>query len=141
MKVKNNDIITFYGISWNDGWEFDAPSIITSPGYFYSESYAGLDGLIEELCIDLSVSDEIYSEDESIDSESAWRGWKVEQFDKFIKDSFDEKKTEIPDYFKEFKKEIGDVLIMKQTVQFIWNEYEEYFDCVDLEKIEKWIEL
>lgn len=137
IKIKDKDIITFYGITWNDGWEFDAPSIITSPGYFYSDT-DGLDGFIEELCINLSCDEEIEDEEGNIEE---WRGWQVEQFDKFIKDSFDEIPTTIPDYFQEFKKEIEYVWIIKKTVQFLWNEKEEYYDSVDISTIEKSVDL
>lgn len=141
IKIKDKDIITFYGITWNDGWEFDAPSIITSPGYFYSESYAGLDGLIEDICITLACLDENDElEDESLNS-LEWRDWGVEQFDKFIKDSFDEIPTILPDYFQEFKKEIEYVWIIKKTVQFIWNEKEDYYDSIDISTVEKSVDL
>lgn len=136
IKIKDKDIITFYGINWDDGWEFDSPSVITSPGYFYSDT-DDLDSLIEELCITLSC-------DEEIDDEGGieeWRGWEVEQFDKFIKDSFDGIPTILPDYFKEFKKEIGHVWIIKKSVKFVWNEDEEYYDCVDIFNVEKAIDL
>ena len=139
INIEDGSIITFYGITWNDGWEFDAPSIITSPGYFYSDSYGGLDELVEETCITLSVDGFIESDEEVFESE--WRGWKAEQFDKFIKDSFENKKTKLPDYFKELRKEIEEVLIMKTTVKFVWNEKEEYFDTEDLHYEEKWIKL
>ena len=65
----------------------------------------------------------------------------VGEIDKFIKDSFDEIPTILPDYFQEFKKEIEYVWIIKKTVQFIWNEKEEYYDSIDISTIEKSVDL
>ena len=137
ITISDEETLTFYGITWNDGWEFDAPSVITSPGYFYSDSYDGLSGLIEYIIENLSIDFEIYSENDI----EEWRNWKVEQFDEFIKDLFDRKPTIIPDYFKKFKKEIETVWITKQTVKFKWNEENEWYDCENVEIIEKTIEL
>ena len=139
INIEDGSIVTFYGITWNNGWDFDAPSIITSPGLFYSDNYEGLDGLIEELCIDLSVDFYIDSEEELIEDE--WRGWNVSQFDKFIKDKFENKQTPTLDYFKKFKKEIENVLIVRETIKFTWNSVEEYYNTDTLEYEEKWVNL
>ena len=47
MRIKHNDIITFYGISWNDGWEFgkimNFDKYILKSKKFIKKQFAGVE--------------------------------------------------------------------------------------------------
>lgn len=81
MKVKAGDVITFKGVCWDDGWEFDAPCIVFEPvirqaevGSLCRESVLGV---VEDICIDLCIDGEVMGLDPKTDKEWKWRRWTV----------------------------------------------------------------
>lgn len=157
MKIQNNDIITFYGISWNDGWEFGNPNLILSPIVEFTYDAGSIEAAIDELCLDLSIN-EVESE---ITETENWRGWNIEEFTKFVINYFKGKPYKIPQYFidcynyyLEDKEDIGiesdeecwniiDLHISKFVVKFTTNpdanEDEYYFDYEKISNEIKWI--
>ena len=158
MKIKDNDIITFYGISWNDGWDFGNPNIILSPILRFTEDAGSIEAAVDELCLDM-CTDEVYSD--SIDLEE-WRGWNIEEITKFVTNYFQNKPYKIPKYFINYynsyiedKENIGiesneecwniiDLHISKFEVRFTINpdadEDEYYFDYEEISNEIKWID-
>ena len=74
----------FRGVSWDDGWEFDCPSIVIGPYQRY-----GIGGnihhfvsMVEDICIDLSIDKDAVSKTfcKSDLKEFAWRGWSAANF-------------------------------------------------------------
>ena len=67
----------FRGCMWNDGWEFDAPSVIYYPKKYARYGDGGnssvLDRLIEDIACDLE--DGKKPSDGGLAHECAWRGW------------------------------------------------------------------
>lgn len=82
MTLKIGDIIEFRGCTWNDGWEFGAPTVLYMGTKEYSELDAGIDNLIEEILIDVLDSDEpLKKEFSSTDLKVfKWRGWSPRGF-------------------------------------------------------------
>lgn len=84
MKIKLGKPVRFLGISWSEpAWEFDSPYFLLYPVQRYSTNHAGLDGLIEDTCIDIVIAIEdgidIKPELNAGDKrEFNWRGWKIE---------------------------------------------------------------
>lgn len=104
MKIQNNDIITFYGISWNDGWEFGSPNLILSPIVQFTYDSGSIEAAIDELCFDLCVN-EVGSE---INDTEDWRGWNIEEFTEFVINYFENKPYRIPQYFIDYYNWIKD---------------------------------
>ena len=98
MKIKNNDIITFYGISWNDGWEFGNPNLILSPIVEFTYDAGSIEAAIDELCLELSINE---VESEVTDTEN-WRGWEIKEFTDFVVNYFENKPYKIPQYFIDY---------------------------------------
>lgn len=95
MKVKNNEIVTFYGISWNDGWEFGNPNLILSPIVEFTYDAGSIEAAVDELCMELSLNE---VESEVTDAEN-WRGWDIKEFTEFVINYFENKQYKIPQYF------------------------------------------
>ncbi len=80
MKIKAGDTVVFYGCVFDDGWEFDAPTILYHPIKRYSANYSnssGVESLVENACIDhLCNGDDVSTKwcDSDL-SEFNWRGW------------------------------------------------------------------
>lgn len=103
MEVKNNEIITFYAIEWNDGWEFGSPCIVLNPLVKYYYDGESIEDAIDDLCLDLST-DSVESERE--DNEE-WRGYNIPEFRKFVQNrindvQIDNKEYEVPEYFRDY---------------------------------------
>lgn len=129
LKVKDGDVIDFYGITWNDGWEFGAPGIILSP--IIQIGYNSLEETFEELLIDLCTQ-EIFSEE----PEEDWRGWNIDLFKDFAISVFGEETKEVPGYFKEIKE---DLIVLNASVKFTYVEEEDWYDFEVLEETYKHI--
>lgn len=56
--VKPGDVVTFRGCMWDDHWEFDAPCVLYTPvkRYGYGGNSGKIGQMIEDVCIDLSLS-------------------------------------------------------------------------------------
>ena len=76
------DIIEVFGCSWDEGWEFDKPSVIYAPFKVYSCTDRSIDGMLEDIFIDFAVDSDgdqkvklpiRWSENDL--EEFAWRGW------------------------------------------------------------------
>ena len=80
MKIKDGIVITVDALRWNDGWEFDCPGLILRPVTKYFCSGESIDTMVEELCLDAAVDEEITDED--ITHEFEWRGWNLNYFKK-----------------------------------------------------------
>ena len=69
--------VEFRGCMWNDGWEFDAPSVIYYPSKFVRYGDGGnsgvLDRLVEDICFDLAEGNP--TNDAGLAEECEWRGW------------------------------------------------------------------
>ena len=69
--------VEFRGCMWNDGWEFDAPSVIYYPRKFARYGDGGnsgvLDRLVEDICFDLIEGNP--TSDAGLARECEWRGW------------------------------------------------------------------
>lgn len=68
----------FRGVWWNDGWEFDAPCVITFPfkRYGYWGNSSVFDQMVQGVCSDLAMGLDVrrgWSESDL--HEFRWRGW------------------------------------------------------------------
>jgi hypothetical protein len=158
MEIKHGDIVTFYGISWNDGWDFGNPNIIISPILRFTEDAGSIESAVDELCIDM-CTDEIYSD--SINTED-WRDWNIKEFTDFVINYFNGNSYKIPKDFIEYynsylkdKEDLGiesdkecwdiiDLHVSKFVVKFTKNEDadedEYYFDYEEISNEIKWID-
>lgn len=80
-----NEILTFKGVAFNDGWEFDAPVIVYNPVQRYDctggVSLYAIEAVVEDICIDLCVFPHIKERfSESTLEEFDWRRWSVKGF-------------------------------------------------------------
>lgn len=87
MKVKAGDTLTFRGVVWNEGWDFDAPVIIYEPVCSYrsdgSICEAAIEQAVEDICIKLVLGDDVRTEWSPQDmKEFTWRGWNPNRFSK-----------------------------------------------------------
>ncbi|HDY88097.1 MAG TPA: hypothetical protein ENH82_08300 [bacterium] len=76
----------FKGCYFNDGWEFDAPTIIYFPWKYraFSPDYSnsgGIENLLECMLIDICLEDDITEYQKELDNEMEWRHW-GKRFDK-----------------------------------------------------------
>lgn len=78
MKIKEGTIITVDGLRFDADWEFDCPVLILRPVIKYSPNGESIDSMIEDLCIDAAIDEEIVSED--VSREFEWRGWNINYF-------------------------------------------------------------
>lgn len=81
MKYNIKDLPTkFRGCFWDDGWEFDGPTVIYYPWKYraYSDSYSnsgGIENLLECMIIDISLGNDLSGYQRSLDTEMLWRKW------------------------------------------------------------------
>lgn len=81
IKWEEGKIIEIKGCRWDEGWEFDCPTIIYSPFKYYSPNGKHLECAIEDILIDFCVDGEYRAEFLPSDlKEFEWRGWSVKGF-------------------------------------------------------------
>lgn len=119
MKANNNDIIEFLAISWNEGWEFDYPTVLLEPIIRYSPNGDPCDSMIEDTAIDLSLGDELKNED--VSEEFEWRGWSLKNLKKVAKERINGKDT--------WKTKIREVLYQK--IRFYETEDDMEFEILE----------
>lgn len=85
MIVKDGDIVDFVGISWNEKeWDFDHPTVLLSPVVRYSPNGDSVESLIEDVACELSWEDDV--EDEDVEDEFEWRGWKLSNLRRVVRE-------------------------------------------------------
>ncbi len=68
------------GCHWDEGWEFDGPTVIYYPWKYraYSDSYSnsgGIEDLVEHIIITICCNDDICFLNKHLDTDMEWRGW------------------------------------------------------------------
>lgn len=73
--------VRFRGVTWNDGWEFDAPCVIYKPilriFHVGGSAKEEIERCIETICIDLCVLDKCLKMSSFEQREFKWRGWSI----------------------------------------------------------------
>ncbi len=88
MKVKAGDVLMFKGVVWDEHWEFDCPCIVYTPIPRYNPNEGSISrlsivGLVEDICIDLCLGEDLSTEFHADDlREFKWRGWSVRGFNR-----------------------------------------------------------
>lgn len=76
MQIKNNDIIEFLAISWDEpAWEFDHPTVVLKPFIAYFSDGRSCEQVLEDMAISLCCNVAVANED--VSHEFDWRGWKL----------------------------------------------------------------
>jgi len=122
MVVNNNDVIEFVAISWDDGWEFDHPTVVLKPVIQYSPNGDPCESLIEDMAINLSCGDDLENED--ISDEFEWRGWSLSRLKKVVKDRIAGKQT--------WKTKIREIVIQK--IRFFEKDDEMEFEVLEIKR-------
>jgi len=67
----------FRAVHWDDGWDFDGPTVVYYPKKYRMFGSGGnsgsIDDLIEELCMNICIG--VEPSDEGLSEEMEWRGW------------------------------------------------------------------
>lgn len=78
LEVSVGSRLVFRGCTWDDGWEFDAPSVLYSPvkRYGWGGNSGTIDRLVEDVCESLATRGEVITGwDASARREFKWRRW------------------------------------------------------------------
>lgn len=59
VKVADGTKLRIRVLRWDEGWEFDCPTVIISPVLRVYEDGMSIEGAIEDLCIDACIDGEI----------------------------------------------------------------------------------
>lgn len=92
MNIKDGDIIEFLAISWDEGWEFDHPTVVLKPIIEYSPNGNSCEEMIEDMAISFCCNEDV-EDDEFFKDECDWRGWKLPTLKKVAKERLQGKDT------------------------------------------------
>ena len=124
MEIKNNEIIEFVAISWDEHhWEFDYPTVVLKPFIAYSPNGNCPETMIEDMGINICCGDDIQNED--VSEEFEWRRWSLSRLKRVVKDRLNGKDT--------WKTKIREVCIQK--LQFYYDDENELqFKIIETKK-------
>lgn len=121
FKVTDGQVVEFRFLTWQEGWEFDAPLVMTKPIYRTFETVSDPEQAIEDFFLFL---DDMPPVDESEENQ-AWRGWPSKQrFDRIIRERLNGKETW----------EKWEAIAYRIKVKVAWMPEDEYWDHVVLEE-------
>lgn len=75
MKVQEGLVVFCDTLRWNDGWEFECPSMMLSPVIRCFETGAHHEQIVEDVLIDAIVGGEFVSQ--SFEQQWGWRGYNL----------------------------------------------------------------
>lgn len=83
VKIKAGDILVMETLAWDDGWEFDRPSMLLNPVIRCFESGKNHEQIVEDVLIDFVVEGEMRSE--SFEQTWGWRGYNLKNLRRVYK--------------------------------------------------------
>ena len=81
-RYKTGDIIEVFGCTWDEDWEFGAPSVLYAPFKAYKEDQQSAESLLEDLWIDAMLDDKPMPTTwrPCTLKDFKWRGWDPKGF-------------------------------------------------------------
>jgi len=85
IRIKEGLILNFKTLTWNDGWEFERPSLMLSPIIRCWERQMCHEQMVENVLIDAVV--EGFLKDESFEETWGWRGYNLKYLQRKFRES------------------------------------------------------
>lgn len=99
IQIKQGMILVCETLTWNDGWEFECPSMMLSPVIRCFESGARHESIVESVLID-GVIDGILKSDD-FEKQWGWRGYKLPVLRRRFREALAGKRFPQAHYFAE----------------------------------------
>lgn len=85
MKIKAGMILVCDTLSWDDGWEFDRPSMMLAPVLRCFETAKDHEQIVEDVLIDTVVEGELRSQ--SFEQTWGWRGYNLKTLQRAFREA------------------------------------------------------
>lgn len=100
IKIKEGDVITFDTLRWNDGWEFDCPSMILRPVIRCCEDGSHCEGMVEDVMMDAVCGNNILPT-EDFETQWGWRRYNLNTLRRRFREALAGKRFPVAHYFAE----------------------------------------
>lgn len=110
IKIEEGMVLICDTLRWDDGWEFDYPSMMLCPIIRCFENASSHDRIVEDVMMDAVLNEALKSED--FEKQWAWRGYKLPVLKRRFREALAGKHFPVAGYHAE-----------RETVRIIRNEY------------------
>lgn len=99
IKIQEEDVIICDTLSWDEGWEFENPSMMISPIIRCYESGKRHESIVEDVMIDAVTSKNLELHGDNFEEQWGWRGYKLPVLRRRFKEALNGKSFPKAGYF------------------------------------------
>lgn len=99
IKIEEGMTLVCETLRWNDGWEFDCPSMMLSPVIRCFESGSHHENIVENVMIDAVIDGNLKSQD--FEKAWGWRGYKLPALRRRFREALAGKRFPVANYHAE----------------------------------------
>jgi hypothetical protein len=119
IDLKHGLILTFKTLKWDDGWEFECPSMCLSPIIHFYEDGSSHHKIIEDVCLEAICCGHFKSDD--FQKACGWRGYNLPVLRRRFREALGGKKFPVAGYQAKEETIIFKAVITECGIEWDWS--------------------